>query len=143
MQLAHEVYVPSAGVGECVDEESAHVDVLDPYPGGAEAVFGDDALDSAAGDEELFEQACVEFGEVVEACEGGVFATGVATLFGGTVAVVADDGFDELADEVVGEGFYAGAYHGSVFGFVASGGAYGVAPLVAVGVSFAAFAPAA
>ena len=62
VELPHEVYVPAARVGEGIDEESAQVDVLHPHTAGAETVFGYDALHCATGDEEFFEEACVELG---------------------------------------------------------------------------------
>ena len=133
VEHAGEVDVEAARVVVGVAEESVGADVVHPHAAALEASFGHDALHGGAGDEEFLEHAAVELGELVaEAVGAGFVVVGLALL--GEGAEAADDGLDELAYEVVGEG-PASAFLGQ-FGLCVAAGAR-VAPLPSVGEALA------
>ena len=132
VQLPDKVDIPAPGVFEAVDEEAAHIHIVDPHAFGAETLLASHALHRRARYKELFEQPAVELGEFVAACEGALIQAVVC----GTCAVTADYGLDKLTDKVVYHGPFAAIdQHVALGNDVAVTVAHEVGPLVAVGIA--------
>jgi hypothetical protein len=103
-----EFHIPTAGVRDGIDKESTRIDVVNPHATALHTTFADNALDGTARDEEFFEQAAVKFGQAIAICiTGGI--VGIYVSFGTDYAIPADDSLNELAYQVVGQRFFAGA----------------------------------